>query len=254
MLLLVIVLGYMIPYGGLYIAAIDVSQGSATYIRTPNNKTILIDGGSEYNLTLLEDYLQGRGEIDIGIITHDDSDHSYGIKELMEEGKIETVYTNECDAPKISIEENTNKILTLSKGDTLYFDGVKITVYNPGSNSDEDDSNYNSLVLLIEYNGNRILVPGDIPSAVEEDIMAEIGDIDVLFVAHHGAASSTSDEFLKYVKPETAIISVGKNNYGHPSERVLNSLLKACDEIYTTEQNGCVELYIDDKIRVETVR
>lgn len=254
LLLLVIVFGYMIPYKGLYIAAIDVSQGSATYIRTPNNTSILIDGGSEYAEGLLKDYLEGRGEIDLGIITHDDSDHSYGIKALMKEGKVDTVYTNKYDAVKISIEDNTNKILTLKKGDSLYFDGVKITNLNPSSNSESDDSNLNSLVLLVEYRGKRILIPGDIPIKVEHDIMTQIGDIDVLFVAHHGSPASTSDEFLNCVKPETAIISVGRNNYGHPSDRVINSLLKVCDDIYTTQDNGCVELYIDDEIKIETVR
>lgn len=254
LLLLIIVFGYMIPYRGLYIAAIDVSQGSATYIRTPSNVSILIDGGNEYNEYLLDDYLKGRGGIDIGIITHDDSDHSYGIKALMKEDKIKTIYTNKYDAPKISIESNTNKILTLKKGGALYFDGVKITNYNPSPTSDSQDSNSNSLVLLVEYKGKRILIPGDIPSEVEEDIMNQLGDIDVLFVAHHGADASTSDEFLNCVKPETAIISVGKNNYGHPSDRVINSLSKVCDNIYSTQENGCIELYIDGKIKIETVR
>lgn len=62
----------------------------------------------------------------------------------------------------------------------------------------------------------------------------------ILKAAHHGSKTSTSDNFLDNVGPDLAIISYGRNNYGHPSEKVINSLEKRNIPILSTYKNGCI--------------
>jgi len=63
---------------------------------------------------------------------------------------------------------------------------------------------------------------------------------DVLKVAHHGSATSTNLEFLEKVNPLIAVISVGKNNFGHPSEKIIERLKDKNIAVYRTDQNGTV--------------
>ena len=78
-------------------------------------------------------------------------------------------------------------------------------------------------------------------------------DCEVLKVAHHGSKAATSDAFLAMARPELAIISVGENHYGHPTDRVLESLRHAGSHVLRTDECGCITLWLqEDGIRVES--
>ncbi|MDD4123559.1 MAG: MBL fold metallo-hydrolase, partial [Bacilli bacterium] len=89
----------------------------------------------------------------------------------------------------------------------------------------------------------KYLFTGDISSIVEKNIIKEYPDlrIDVLKISHHGSKTSTSEEFLKSIKPTLAIISVGKNNYyGHPNFEVLVRLYRNNIKYYRTDLQGTI--------------
>ena len=106
-----------------------------------------------------------------------------------------------------------------------------------------NDANDSSIVIELTYNTTKYLFMGDASTDVEKS--RTWNDIDVLKVAHHGSDSSTSQDFLKQIKPEYAIISVGRNDYGHPTDTVLKNLENI--ELYRTDKNGTIWIVTDGK-------
>lgn len=101
--------------------------------------------------------------------------------------------------------------------------------------------NDSSIVVELSYGGTKYLFMGDATTTVENSRKWE--SVDVLKVGHHGSNTSTSTEFIEQIKPTYAIISVGKNNYGHPAESVLNNLKDTT--IYRTDEDGTIWLTSD---------
>ena len=106
-----------------------------------------------------------------------------------------------------------------------------------------DDTNDSSIVVELTYSATKYLFMGDASTTVEKS--RNWNDIDVLKVAHHGSDSSTSQDFLNQIKPEYAIISVGKNDYGHPTDTVLKNLENI--KLYRTDKNGTIWITSDGK-------
>lgn len=110
------------------------------------------------------------------------------------------------------------------------------------------DVNNNSLVLLLDYKGTRILLTGDIEEEAEEELLAAYGHLlraNILKVAHHGGATGTSWKLVSATRPELAVISVGKNNrFGHPAPIVLENLEQAGAAVRRTDTGGRLELSI----------
>jgi competence protein ComEC len=110
------------------------------------------------------------------------------------------------------------------------------------------------VVLRIAYEGHRLLFCGDISDVVEQRLIKSGEDLkaDVLKVAHHGSPHSTCDAFADVVRPKIALISVGKNNYGHPSAEVLTRLTLTGTDIKMTNGNGAVLLRFKGVNQIET--
>ena len=121
-----------------------------------------------------------------------------------------------------------------------------------------EDENVNSLIFKVHWYGVTVLVTGDISSEGEAMLLEKYRGTDalrcdVLKVAHHGSAYSTSDAFLAAVQPKIAVIGVGRNNYGHPSEKVIEKLQKNGILIFRTDLDGAVGIRSKDgKITVCT--
>ena len=101
--------------------------------------------------------------------------------------------------------------------------------------------------MRVDFGNVRELFTGDIDSTIEATIVARQTPVtaDVLKVAHHGSAYSSSAVFLAAVQPHVAVISVGPNSYGHPSPDTISRLQSAGGVVYRTDQSGNITVSID---------
>lgn len=215
---------------------IDVGQGDSTLIVTPKNKKILIDGG-EGKTNVLFQYLLDRriNKIDYIIISHFDSDHCNGLIEIIEKMRVENIVMSKQSKES----EEYKKILEIIKQKNIKVSSVKaedkiiieknlcIKILNPAEKFEFQDLNNNAIVAKLVYKNFSMLFTGDIEK-VEENLAKKYKNelkSTILKVAHHGSKTSTSEEFLKYVEPQIALIGVGENNkFGHPNQITIEKL------------------------------
>jgi competence protein ComEC len=233
---------------------IDVGQGDAIYIKTPNGKNILIDAGNKAKGHDVVAYLKKQKvkTIDFMIATHPDADHIGGLDEVLDAFVVKNVY-----APKVShttkaykdfllaVKREKVKIKTAKMGVTLPV-GDKLIAMKflaPVKSYANSDLNNWSAVLHLKYNKNTFLFTGDVETKSENDMIAKkvLSKVDVLKVSHHGSKTSTSEKFLNAVKPKYAVISAGKGNrYKHPTQETLKRLKNAKSQVYRTDTQGTV--------------
>jgi len=258
--------------GNLKICMMDVGQGDGFYIRTPDYKHILMDGGSSTKEKLGKYVLDntvryfGAAKLDYAFVSHSDKDHYSGILELLQNGSIQIEYlvlpalSNPDEAYRQleqKAKECQTEVIYMKAGDCLQLGAVSLQCLSP-EYGDYADKNAASLVILLTYEDFDMLFTGDIDIGAEEQLLKQklLGqyNIEVLKVAHHGSATSSSEGFLKTVAPKTALISVAeKNGYGHPAKEVLRRLLQYADKIYLTKDCGAVTIDTNGRwYRLET--
>ena len=215
---------------------IDVGQGDSTLIVTPKNKKILIDGG-EGKTNVLFQYLLNRriNKIDYIIISHFDSDHCNGLIEIIEKMRVENIVMSKQSKES----EEYKKILEIIKQKNIKVSSVKAEdkiiieknlytkILNPAEKFEFQDLNNNAIVAKLVYKNFSMLFTGDIEKAEENLAKKYKNELKstILKVAHHGSKTSTSEEFLKYVEPQIALIGVGENNkFGHPNQITIEKL------------------------------
>lgn len=203
----------------------DVGQGDGAIV-IQNNFQMIIDAGPENKkmLLCLEKHLPFWDKtIEVALISHNDTDHVGGLKE------VEKYY---------HIEQKFNSS-NLVKNDILKIGEIEFEVVSP--DTDWGDDNKNSLMGILVGRGHKILFTGDANMEVEQRLVFRnyLTKVDILKVSHHGSVEGTSEELLSAIRPEEAIISVGKNNkFGHPTKEVLDRLGKYGVEIWRTDREG----------------
>lgn len=223
------------PFDKADIVFVDVGQGDCLHLKAKDNLNILIDGGgkSGYNTgekTLKPYLLKNRiRNIDLAAATHLHLDHYAGLEELAACYPVEQMLTKGKAGQIIKIDENCSLEILWPKK----------------QNPDIEDENENSLIFMVHYNGVHTLVTGDITQEGEHMLLEAYKgsgklQADILKIAHHGSPYSTCDAFLDAVKPKVAVISVGRNNYGHPSEMVIEKLEKRGIIVFRTDLDGAV--------------
>ena len=252
---------------------VDVGQGDCTFITTPQNKTILIDGGGsmseEYDVgksTLLP-YILDRGytKLDYVFISHFDQDHVGGILTILEELRVGQVYISkqEQDSENYQkflkiVEDKKIKVKVLKQGEclkienNLYFD----ILWPIEEQIQENILNNNAMVMKLRYGKFSMLFTGDIEDVAEKKILdfyeekgEDILKSDVLKVAHHGSKTSTTQSFFEKVNPKICLIGVGKNNmFGHPTAEVLERINGT--KIYRTDEDGEIVLEINNSCEI----
>ncbi|TSC96206.1 MAG: competence protein ComEC [Parcubacteria group bacterium Athens1014_10] len=246
---------------------LNVGQGDAILIKTPDKKHILIDGGPDNKVIygLGKNIPFYRQKIDLMILTHSDLDHLTGLIEVLKRYQVKSILYNglEDDSPEFQewlkiIKEKNIPLQITQAGDEMKSgeDLILKTIYPFETPAENPENNNNtSVVNKLIYKNISFLFTGDLESEAEEKLLSQNIDLksDILKVGHHGAKKSTGKNFLRKVKPEYAVISVGKNNFGHPSLRVLKNLQEAGAAILRTDSQGEIKISTDgEKIEIFT--
>jgi competence protein ComEC len=179
--------------------------------------------------------------LEVVIISHWDGDHSGGLAEISRSYKIEKLFSSQ---EKRQASGQNSYSGNLEKNDIIRSGEIEFEVLSPDSflRETRKDDNGLSVVGLLSYRANRILLTGDIDMEVERRLVwrreLEKAKGGGLKVSHHGSGEGTSEEFLETVKPAWAVIGVGKNSFGHPTREVLDRLEKAGVAVWRTDKMG----------------
>lgn len=225
---------------------IDVGQGDSMLISLPYNKGNMLVDSYGYNLGFLKN--KGIKKLDYIILTHTDNDHIEGYLDIAREYKVKKVITN--------VYDDTEGVTNYYKGgDSFYLGDILINVLSPSINM--EDKNNNSLVMQLKICDYTILLCGDIEKEAEEELVSRYGSklrSDILKVAHHGSATSSTKTFINCVNPRYSLISLGLNNkYKFPDSSVLKTLSKSI--VYRTDLCGNITIKISNsKFSIKTYK
>lgn len=254
------------PRGALRVSFVDVGQGDATLIDFPNGQLALVDtgqGGRHPAVRELRAILDARrrSRIDLLVITHGHPDHYGGLSDLIGDIEIGEIWLN----GQLLTEEHDGTMTQLLSSAIAHgtrlrftpelcrerarFGGAELEVLWPCPRYDAAlGLNDNSITLRLVFGQGSFLFTGDLERDAERRLVADgrIAPADVLKVAHHGSATSTSPGFLAAARPSLAVISCGAGNrYGHPSPAVLARLRKAGAQVIRTDLHGGVIISTD---------
>ena len=232
-------------------AAVDVGQGQSVILKS-GTEFSLVDCGSgsswrDAGCDAADQLLtMGCRSLDRVILTHFDDDHINGVEHLLARMDVKTLTVPETDGPARDAVLNLAAVYgvaveTVTEETALPFGDAELTIFPPLGTG---GSNELGLTVLATAGENDFLVTGDMERATEKKLIEtyNLPDIEVLMAGHHGSKGSTSEELLEAVTPETVIISVGSNSYGHPAEDTLRRLARAGCAVYRMDHHGTVYL------------
>lgn len=234
---------------------IDVGQGDCTLF-VSGEETMLIDSGEkEYADTVLhnlENY--GVTELDYVVVTHAHSDHMGAMADILNTVPTETIIFSEPSEKSsgtktygefLDAADNCGAEIILAEPDyTFSFGNAECRILAPFSVS-EDEENNNSVVMLITADTTSFLMTGDAEKAVEKEILEKYPELTatILKAGHHGSKTSSHNKFVDRLDSEAAVISVGKdNNYGHPTQEVLDIFQQHDISCYRTDLDGIITI------------
>lgn len=258
----------------------DVDQGDASLLIW-GSKQILIDGGPANRRVLdcLSSHLPFWDRtIEMVVLSHPQADHFGGLIDVTERFNVKQFVVNPLINNSASfwqfhqlVAAENSQVYFPKAGDTIMIGPAKLSLLWPPEKLGEEKAwlaasqprekgtyltsvlgvtdylgeiNETSLVLRLDHDRFCALFTGDIPANIESEING-LGQCDVLKVAHHGSKYSTSQEFLEKIRAKLAVISVGKNSFGHPTPEVIERLSNLAIKILRTDQNGEVEITSD---------
>jgi len=252
--------------GTLEVTVLDVGQGDAILIKTPYNRHILVDAGrwtpgSNSGDRIIIPYMKAKGidYLDAVILTHPHADHIGGMLSLLEKMNIGAVYQSDFMYDSI-LFKTIQRRLSQKKvplhyptaGDTIFADpSVRIFVLGPVSDTSHSNPNNNSLAFKLVYGDTSFLFTGDAEEEQERELVLRYSSFlqsDVYKIAHHVSNTSTSDEFVRAVKPGYTVGSLGfRNKFRHPGRLTVTRLYEVGAEQYYTSLHGAVVLQSDGK-------
>jgi competence protein ComEC len=255
--------GFLVYWRKDKIEFLDVGQGLCACIQY-KGKVYCYDGGStsrdnidEYVLSPYFAYY-GIKSVDAWFISHEDTDHTSGIKGLLEDNGRGSIEIKEIIIPRVleeqfstitsDAEDAGTEVIYSKAGDVFSSDdGISFTVLSPEEDFVSDDSNACSLVVYMHAADTDVLFMGDADVMAEEKVLSFMSEpVDILQVAHHGSANNTNSEFfLRTLNPRISVISCGFDNiYGHPHKETLERLNALNTNVFRTDQSGTVLFWL----------
>ncbi|HZF68483.1 MAG TPA: DNA internalization-related competence protein ComEC/Rec2 [Gemmatirosa sp.] len=249
---------------------LDVGQGDAVALRTPRGRWLLVDAGGGWRggdagARTVVPYVRRRGgDVALLVLSHPHADHVGGAASVLDRlappRTWDAAFALGSDTYRQVLEAAHrvgSRWQRVRPGDSLTVDGLTLRVLAPDSawTASLADPNLASVVVAARYGRVRFLLTGDAEEAEErwlveraarDATLAEWLRADVLKVAHHGSATSSSSAFLGAVRPRLALVSVGAGNgYGHPSPDVLARFASTGVEVLRTDRSGTVVVRTD---------
>ena len=252
------------PLPALAITVLDVGQGLAVVVQTPTHR-LIYDAGPTYSekfdagRAIVVPFLYSRGidSLDTLIISHGDQDHAGGLHGVLEGVGVD----------QLLVGERAKTLERFSGGNVLHGLDIRSCHDYPAWQWDDvsfrfltladvhlNNSNNRSCILLIEYAGQSILLPGDIEAQGESYLIAS-GQLPpaltLLLAAHHGSRSSSSAEFVSHTRPDTVVFSAGyRSQHGHPHPQVTARFADEGSRSFNTAESGALDfIWHDQKLQ-----
>jgi competence protein ComEC len=255
---------------GLTLHFLDVGQGDGAAIRTPGGRWVVIDAGprsagSDAGRRVLVPFLtrEGARRVAVLVVSHAHLDHLGGAEALLDRFGADLVLE---PADQVADAAYTALLDALAAagipwkparpGTAFVIDSVRFQVLHPDTTWSEWglDVNEGSAILRVDYGAFSALFPGDAGFRAEARLNRRVGAVDVLKVGHHGSRGSTSEAWLAELAPRVAVISVGRNTYGHPAPDVLERLAARRIEVWRTDTDGSVTIRTNGRTMTVTGR
>jgi competence protein ComEC len=258
---------------------VAVGHGTCCLLEMPDGRNLMYDAGRLGSpvgaVRPISAVLWSRGitHLDALVISHADTDHFNALPELLQRIDIGVIYVSpvmfdQLDQPavkelKVAIDASGVPVRTISAsdklpiGDPLTDKAVQIEVLHPTALGVIGSDNANSIVLLVEHAGRKIMLPGDLESPGLEDLLAELPiDCDVVMAPHHGSLRSDPKGFANWSRPEFVVLSGDRNLEDVPTiNAVMNSYRQVGSDVFHTAQHGCVTFTLSrDKVIAESFR
>lgn len=243
----------------LTVTFLDVGQGDAILIETPDGVQALIDGGPDTSV------LRELGatmpwfdrSFDLVLGTHPDKDHIGGLVDVLKRYQVGTIITTENTGEtttasayrKALIQEGAE--IVMARAGQVYQLGASttLTIFSPANDPSMLESNTASIVAKLSYGEIDFMLTGDAPQGIEKYLVSNYGtqlQSEVLKLGHHGSKTSSSDEFLNAVKPKFVVVSAGKDNrYGHPAPDTIKRVTALGIPIVSTIEDGRITFETD---------
>ncbi len=253
-------------YTELSVSFLDVGQGDAIFIQTPEGIQVLVDGGPKENVMAKLKEVMPRGDtsIDMIVVTNPDSDHISGFSSVLDSytvggvllaGTRSTTEVYKALMKKIEVK-NIRQIGAYKDTQIILGDSAVLSVLFPDQVVRGWDRNDGSIVMRFAYKDTSLMLMGDASAETEKLILGMTDHTklssNILKLGHHGSRTSTSDEWLDVILPTVAIVSAGENNsYGHPHPEVVERLAERGIEVRQTGIDGTITYVSDGQEWVE---
>jgi len=256
--------GITLPDEKLHVVFCNVGQGDATLLIWGRIQ-MLVDGGpNDEVIGCLEKHVPFYDRrIELVVLTHPQSDHLTGLISVVKRYNVMMFVSGVKDADGDKFKELSELIKAKGIPETVLTTGDKLKWVKSGKDLEletiwpttaflaeaERNINVNRLaqVLLVKFGDFEVLLPGDADATVQEAELTtgRVRRAEVLKVPHHGSRTGMTTAWLAAVKPELAVVSVGKNSFGHPAAESLQMLEAVGAEIRRTDMDGEVEVISD---------